>query len=170
MIINETFNTSEIVSLLGLTIDDKKLIEGLEKNGIKVDEIKHEPKPDYFFFKEINEGFSLGFSDAAMYLLEKENDPVGNGPFFFTSLFLYSDGKEGYSQFKSEIPFDLHFSDTRNDIIKKLGDVSWQRKRNDNTVVADRWDNSENRLHITYYKESELPSVILIFVPNEDEI
>ncbi len=163
--------TDELLALLGRAVSDKELTGCFSKNSINVSkEIKLESGDYSTYLERKNDGYSLVFTDEGMFL-NKPKQPFGEGPLYFSGVFFYAEGKNEYSQYKEDIPYKVEFSDTREELLKKLGEPSWQRKRNDGVIAADRWDNldaSRKRIHITYYKDKPFPSVISIGIPDKE--
>lgn len=112
------------------------------------------------YIERPSEGYSLVFTDEAIFL-GKENQAIGNGELYLSGVFLYAKDKDGYSQFNQALPMSLSFSAKKADLHEKLGMPSWDRKRIDGSVAAERWDEvADYRIHITYSKISEEPVLI----------
>ncbi|GLR13039.1 hypothetical protein GCM10007907_18290 [Chitinimonas prasina] len=80
---------------------------------------------------------------------------------YLSGVFLYAEGKDGYSQFKGNLPMGLSFSIDIKDIGKKLGSPSWVRKREDGSIAAERWDNAADyRIHFSYSKSTSRPVLV----------
>lgn len=108
------------------------------------------------------EGYSLSFTDEAMFL-NRDNQPIGKGPLYFTGVFFYSDGKDGYVGYKGKLPGDLHFSDSITDVSNKLGSSSFQRTRDDGSIVGQRWDYPDCSLSVTYSKSDHKVTLVSFF-------
>jgi hypothetical protein len=68
--------------------------------------------------------------------------------------FFYSEGHEGYKQFTGKLPRGLSFSDSRDQIIQKLGQPNWKREKQGRTI-SEGWDNDNRSLHVTYFKDRD---------------
>jgi len=160
--------TDELLSLLGRSVKDYELIPFCAANNLDINKVELEPEFYRGYLEKKEEGFSLVFTDEREFL-NKAGQVLGKGDLYFSGVFFYSDGKEDFSEYGSKLPQNIRFSDTRENLLAKLGEPSWQRKsRKNNVVIADRWDSSENYIHITYDKESKLPSVIGVHIPDKE--
>lgn len=160
----------ELLKFLGKPITDKELIEYFSKNDIDIfTEVKLEAGEYSTYLERKNDGYSLVFTDEGMFL-NKPEQTFGEGKIYFSGVFLYAEGKNGYSQSQGYIPYTINFLDSRDDILKKMGAPSWTRKKKDGTIAADRWDNLDafgKRIHITYSKATPSPVVISIGIPDK---
>lgn len=160
-------NIEGLLSILGQPISNNNVIREFESIGVNALHNVHLGSDSYrAYLEKQNDGISFVFTDEAQYL-NKENQAIGKGPLYFTGVFLYAEGKDGYSQFNGVIPKGIVFSDTREKLVEKLGPPSWGRKRADESIAAERWDFQEYRIHITYSKEHGLPIVISISKPDQ---
>lgn len=158
----------ELLSFLGRSIKDQKLIPFCVQNNLDISKVELEPEFYRGYLEKKLEGFSLVFTDEREFL-NKPEQALKKGALYFSGVFFYAADKEGFSEYESKLPQNVKFSDTREDLFVKLGESSWQRKsRKDNSVIADRWDGSEKYIHITYDKESKLPSVIGVHIPDKE--
>src|SRR5690606_14543460 len=113
------FLVSKLIFLTGLSLEDDDFDAYVEKREL---------------------GLCLLFTDEAKFL-GLANQPIGQGKLYFSTVFFYSEGKDNYNQYKSDLPFGLSFNDTRQDVLMKLGQQSWQRLAKDGKrVISDRWD------------------------------
>ncbi len=159
--------TNELLSLLGRSVKDHELIVLGTKNNL--DFSKVEVEADFYrgYLENKQEGFSMVFTDEHEFLNNSEQDR-NKGNLYFSGVFFYSDGKDGFSKYRDRLPKNINFFDSREDLFMKLGESSWQRKsRKDNSVIADRWDGSERYIHITYDKKNKLPSIIGVHIPDK---
>lgn len=168
MIMNET---RHLLNLFGSPASDQTLLSYMADNKIFInDELLLENGRYRAYIERPDEGFSLVFTDEA-YFLGKDNQPVGVGELFYSGIFFHSEGKDNYKEYKSNLPFHLSFSDTRINVLDKLGEQSWQRLAKDGTrVISDRWDHLQNtsyRLHITYDKNTEKISIVSASIPDK---
>lgn len=143
-----------------------KMLEGM---GINVEQELRLQEGEYReYIGRPMEGYSLVFTDEAMHL-GKSKQALGTGPLYFSGVFLYAQGKDGYSQFCGKIPLGIDFSMDHDALVALLGPPSWQRKRDDETVAADRWDDKPAfRIHVTYSKKGGKPVLISLQRPDAE--
>ena len=148
------------LSLLGLSSSDNQLIDFLDQNNISIKQELGLPTGDYRAYIERPEkGYCLVFTDEAMFL-NLGNQALGEGELYLTGIFLYAEAKDNYSQFPGPIPFDITFDLEREKILEILGKPSWERRGENENVIAQRWDELDNyRLHIIY---SEITNRLLL--------
>ena len=67
------------------------------------------------------------------------------------AIFLFGESNEGYRQYQENLPFDLKFTNTRKDVIEKLGkqDKSFGGSSKYNIKCIDFWNKSKE-LSVTY--------------------
>lgn len=154
---------NDLISFLGKTSKDELLIQYFSSINIDISDKLSLPDGEYRTYIDKPElGISLAFTDEAMFL-DKDNQPIGFGLLYFSDIFLYSEGKDGYSQFKGILPADISFNSVYDELFSSFGAPSWSRKRVDGSLAAVRWDSLDKfRLHITFSKETKLPTVINI--------
>ncbi|XAW88180.1 hypothetical protein ABDK09_01990 [Vibrio sp. CDRSL-10 TSBA] len=154
---------NELMSFLGKTSKDEPLIRYFSSISVDISDKLSLPDGEYRVYIDKPElGISIAFTDEAIYL-DKENQPIGMGLLYFSDIFLYSEGKDGHSQFKGILPVDISFNSDYNDISSSLGSPSWSRNRSDGSLAAARWDSLDKfRLHITFSKDTKMPTVINI--------
>lgn len=117
------------------------------------------------YLEKPKEGFCLVFTDEAVFL-GKKMQPLGTELLYFSGIFLYSEGKDGYSQYQGEIPFKIEFSKSHDELASLLGPPNWQRLRDNGTIAADHWyEKADFRIHITYSAEN---SAVLISLQKPD--
>jgi hypothetical protein len=135
--------------LLGSSIRAPACRSALGRLGIDCNSIEM-PDDDFRTYVEhTSEGISLVFTDEAPFL-GKGDMPIGTGEIFFSGIFLYSEGKEGYSEYAAPLPFGLRFEETSDAARAKLGLPEWHRQV-DGRLIADRWTVDDGaRLHLTY--------------------
>lgn len=150
-----------LLECLGEPISSRRLASVLQGKGIDLSNGLILPKGEYrAYIERPTEGYSLVFTDEAVFL-GIANQPIGKGALYLSGVFLYAEGKDSYSQFVGELPMGLSFSTSQENIGKKLGSSSWDRKRSDGSVAAERWDNvADYRIHITYSKSTSKPVLI----------
>lgn len=164
-------DSKEILGFLGLEKTNPKLVEYMKKKEINLDSELFFGNDEYRSYIERPElGFCLIFTDEA-YFLGNGDIPIGSGDLFYSGIFFYSEGKDDYRQYKSTLPFGLSFDDTRENVVNKLGEQSWQRlARDGNRVISDRWDSLPDipyRLHVTYDKETGKISIVSATIPDQ---
>ncbi|HEY9199450.1 MAG TPA: hypothetical protein VIR60_08790 [Gammaproteobacteria bacterium] len=158
-------NFEGLAALMGLCIGEPALRVGLLREQVDISKCPPLPEGEYRTYLEMpDQGVSLVFTDEAMFL-GKGQQAIGSGPLFFSGLFLYSQGKDGYDQFRGQLPEGLEFADSRATVLAKLGEPSWQRKKSDGSVAAERWERSGKRLHITYTNDARI-EIISVQVPD----
>lgn len=155
-----------VLELLGMPIINKELLNSFSNFGINLLHELNLPDGEYrAYIERHNKGISFIFTDESMYLNFDEQS-IGEGTLYFSGIFLYADGEDGYREFKGNMPMVLSFIKTRDEIVKYIGESSWKRKRQDGSIAADRWDNIEQlkfKIHITYSKTTNCPAVILLY-------
>jgi len=110
-------------------------------------------------------GVSFIFTDEAFFLGQAER-AIGQGTLYFTGIFFYSDGYDGYSGYANQLPFGLRFSDAPSDAEEKLGPAEWERRDTNGALRARRWVLPDGRrLHLTFEDESAI-SIICFSVPD----
>jgi len=164
-------DTKLLLEFFGCSASNKELEQYMSELSISLaDELSLSDGQYRAYIERPKDGYCLIFTDEA-YFLGKPNHQIGAGELFYAGIFFHSEGKDGYSQYQGSLPFGLLFSDTRADVINKLGEQSWQRlARDDDRVISDRWDALESvsfRLHVTYDKDSGKISVVSASVPDE---
>jgi len=169
--------TDELLSYLGLPGSNQELIEYMGALKVDLANEMYLEKDEYgnydgyrVYIERPRDGYCLVFSDEAEFL-GKRDQPIGAGELYFSTVFFYSEGKDDYSEYESDLPFGLMFQDTRDNVIRKLGVPSWQRLAQDGErVISDRWDELPDvpyRLHVTYYKDTGKISIISATIPDK---
>ncbi|MDV2079160.1 hypothetical protein [Marinobacter xestospongiae] len=160
-------DTDGLKRFLGRPVTDNEMESYLFAQGIDVSKELILKSGDYTaHIERPKKGFSLVFTDEAMFF-NKENQPIGKGPLYLEGMFLYAEGKGGYSQYKGELPGGIKFRDHRSDVLTKLGEPNWQRKRRvDDSIVAEKWGLSGLIVHVTYSRDSHCPVVVYLGVPS----
>ena len=160
-----------IIPHLGESISAPALAGVLTNYGIDVKQEVNLPDGEYRDYVERPaEGFSLVFTDEAIFFGRGEQQ-IGAGPMYFSGIFLYMEGKDGYSQYQGPIPFGLDFTQGHDELVALLGTPSWQRLRDDGTIAADRWDEkAEFRIHVTYSLKNGKPLLISLQRPDSKQL
>ncbi|MBC3909708.1 hypothetical protein [Undibacterium umbellatum] len=144
-------NLNLFISHLGKDVSTSSLALQFSSIGIDLTNELVLPEGEFdCYIERPIDGICFVFTDDAMFL-GKKTQALGSGPLYFSGIFLYAEGRDSYSQFRSDIPFGLSFTMKHEDMISKLGVPTWQRFREDGTLAADRWDNkAEVQIHISY--------------------
>lgn len=153
--------TLEALKYLGYSIKDNELVSFMLSHEIDIYSESRLASGSYrTYIKRERSGFCLMFTDEAMFKsLQGKN--IGVGPLFFTGIFFYAEGKDGYSEYKESLPDNIKFSDSRSELQNKLCISMWERERDDGSIIAERWDFAAYSIHATYAKKMETPTVIL---------
>ena len=88
-----------------------------------------------------------------------------------TSIFIYSEGKDGYTQYSGEIPNDVKFNLSQKDIKKKLGEPrrsggNYEDKLFGYTAPWDSYYFDNYTMHVTYKKDTNSIDMITIMTPD----
>ena len=164
-------DTTPLLSFMGLSSTDKNLVDSMSQNQIYLEQELSLGIDEYrAYIEKPEDGFALIFTDES-YFLGKGDSVIGEGDLFYSGIFFHSEGKDDYSEYKAVLPFELSFSDTRVDVLNKLGEQSWQRLAKDGIrVISDRWDSLPDvpyRLHVTYDKDTGKISIISASIPDK---
>ncbi|ASK56567.1 hypothetical protein CEQ48_18140 [Vibrio tarriae] len=164
-------DTLFLLSLMEKASGDSKLKSGFDILNLSLPKDLALNDDEYRAYVEYPEfGLCIIFTDES-YFAGKASLPIGSGKLFYSGLFFHSEGKDGYSEYKGKLPFGLLFTDTRQDVVNKLGQQSWQRlARDKQRVISDRWDDLPDvpyRLHITYNKDTGRISIISVNIPDK---
>lgn len=163
-------DTKELLSFLGCPSSDKGLVDYLNAKQIFLTGLSLEEDDFDAYVENQKLGFCLVFTDEAKFL-GLANQPIGQGKLYFSTVFFYSEGKDNYTEYKSDLPFGFSFNDTRQDVLAKLGAPSWQRLAKDGVrVISDRWDNLPDvpyRLHVTYDSQTGKISILSASIPDK---
>lgn len=145
---------AEVISFLsGFSIDVKRALEvedGFDGDGIYKDD-------GDLYLENLSEGFCFLLKTENSLFESKKNLPLSEGDYYFTTIFLYADEKDGYSEYKGDLPYGFRFSDTNDVISKKIG------------VSADfvnehieRWDNLNGiRLSLSAMVDNK-PKIVIV--------
>jgi hypothetical protein len=137
-----------------------KALNTAERPSIQVDEDEEAKHYDWVLVRR--QGIEIGFVDQvyfnggiSQFYGEDEN-------LICTQLTYFAAGaRESVAQWPHQLPHDLSFSDTREDVRKKLNAYEKTRK----SYITDRWDINRYRLVVSYCKGSELVETIHIKMP-----
>lgn len=144
-------NALPLSQILGRSIADSEANNYFSALGINLATALSLPEGEYRTYIECrNEGICFVFTDEAMFL-GQASTPVGSGPLYLSGMIFYSEEHEGYSQFKSQLPHDVSFSDSPAQLEDKLDKHEWERKGEAGRLFARRWSFPDGkRLHITF--------------------
>jgi hypothetical protein len=145
---------SDFITLLGLRLDDivtSTLVRSLGEQP-KV-ELIH----DTFYMEMRNSGLSF----------------IAPLDGIVTTIMFYSDGYEGYKGFTGALPDGVSFSDSRNEVSRKLGEPS---NSGGNDLIPylgkasawDRYDRDAYALHFTYANGER--SILLVTLMRPDAV
>ncbi|MEJ2046127.1 MAG: hypothetical protein P8X74_19220 [Reinekea sp.] len=160
-------NASDLCKYLGEKVSLPEFKDFLSQNSVELPTELDLPEGEYnAYIERPDEGYSMVFTDEAVFLGNLSSG-LADGELFFSGVFLYSEGKDGYKQFEGIMPQGLNFNSLSKDFISSFGKADWVRKRTDGSVAAERWDNvTDYRIHITYDKTTGCPSVISLNKPD----
>ena len=151
-------NISLLKRILGRNVRDIEIINAFGQYGINLKKELQLSEGDYRTYLESQlNGICYVFTDEAVFL-NNEEQIIGQGALYFSSVFLYAEGKDGYSEYPYDLPFGLDFTDSLNSIYTKLGPPHWDRK-DGQVVVSERWDIDGFRVHL-FYSENQTPCII----------
>ncbi|MFO0969744.1 MAG: hypothetical protein U0793_29655 [Gemmataceae bacterium] len=118
-------------------------------------------KGDYrAYLPEPTKGFSVIFTNQP-HLGNPKYKQGKKGVLILTGCHFYSEGYQKYKQFAGPLPCGLEFKHTRKDVLKKMGESSWQSVEND-LVESERWENGDRQLNVEYV-EKETGIAIVYF-------
>ncbi|MFS2002164.1 hypothetical protein ACEN9F_00930 [Duganella sp. CT11-25] len=66
-------------------------------------------------------------------------------------------------RYKGALPEGLLMTDARDDILGKAGSPSFQRLRDDQTALGERWDRVAYSFSVTYRRGDLMPTVVSLF-------
>lgn len=155
---------------------DNKLRNFVKKNGFDVDKILsvEDGYEDDIIYKDGGdlyienkvEGFCFLFITENKFFCKKMHLPMLEGDWYFNTIFLYSEGFDGYNQYK-ELPYGLSFNMDRLEIHAVLKeDPVFNRLDEEGNIIAEKWNFDYYSIHITYIKDSSLPLIISISTYN----
>jgi hypothetical protein len=75
------------------------------------------------YIENIDEGFCFLFKTENHLIKSKQSLPITEGDWYFTKIFLYSEGKDDYREFLGVMPYGILWIDTVQEIINKVGRV-----------------------------------------------
>jgi hypothetical protein len=149
-----------LISLLGKSVNNADI-----KNFM----LKLNEKPEINNFEMIDGTIYYSFKKSGISFLFKKDK--------LDTIFLYSEGHEGFKQYKGTIPAGVNFSDNRATANKKLGLPSQSggggkvpeilKSTIDKIPIWDKWRFPRYALHIEYYDDGEIAMITLSQNTNE---
>lgn len=145
--------TNSLMPVIGFAINNQQVQNFIKSQGISEQLVVEEGENDAYIGRD-DKGFSLLFQEANFIDNSRYNKNTDN-LLTLAHCFFYSKNyalkNDGYGEFIEDLPFNLLFSDSRDNIIKKLGASKWTRTRS-NKVKGERWefDDLDRQLNITY--------------------
>lgn len=152
----------EIYSVIGLGNENPKLLTLLDKLG------NHNLDRDethLSFIKFKSSGIEFAFKEKAS-LKYKADD--NNGDYILETVFFYSEGVEGYSEYKGDLPMSITFKDDQSIIRTKLGEPIKSGGGHKNPILGGtfpKWDKYPLKGQLTFnvqYSENEQIDIILL--------
>lgn len=142
----------------GLSIDVERALEveeGFDDDGIYKGDGE-------LYLEKKKEGFCFLLKTENVLFESKKKSPLINGDYYFTTIFLYADGKDGYSKYEGELPCGFLFSDTCDVISEKIGSSP-----DFVNEYIRRWDNLDGiRISLSSINDSR-PNIIVIGKGND---
>ena len=146
---------------------NKKLISYFEKEGFDIAKALsvEDGFDDGGIYKGDGELYLENTNSGFCFLLRTENSlykknhhlPIVEGDWVFTTIFLYSEGKDEYKQFQGVLPYDISFGETEDTMKKKIG-VEPDLVNN----FIRKWDNLNGiELSLSSIEENK-PKVIIV--------
>lgn len=105
----------------------------------------------------MTKGVSLIFEDEAY--LKDEDRPIGQGPLVLVGAFFYSEGHEGFTEFQGELPGNITFSDSGEDVLAKLGEPEW-KEESKGMVIREGRPLGEHALVVEYARATGMVSLV----------
>jgi hypothetical protein len=160
-----TVQAVELIALLGKSTEDSEVMKILESLNLKKQpQAKYDnPRADVEVKKQ---GWGMAFRDED-YLLHRDIEHYGEGKMILTTLFFYPEGnKDGFKGFKGELMKGVRLSDTRSEILHKLGNP--HAKYESNGILRNEiWNFDEYRLAIIYTPEGKVKDAQVISLKYE---
>jgi hypothetical protein len=102
-----------LVELLGLRLVDKKVTNTLQR--------LQGPCVEDDFLGAIYKSFKAEGVSFLAKETPKRRGALKRGGRPVSSIFFYTDGRDGYSGFRGELPYSIHFGDSSESVLAKLG-------------------------------------------------
>jgi hypothetical protein len=151
---------SSLFPMLGHCISSLSVRAAFQVLGINLVSEISLPEDEYrTYIERRTDGTSFVFTDEAMFL-GLSSQSIGSGPLFFSNIFFYAWGTDGYTEYPYSLPYGIFFSDKQSDLKSKLGVPEWDRTRDDGSIIAERWTMANKfKLHVTYSKTGTIKIV-----------
>lgn len=139
--------SNKILPFLGRSNKDKSFInflcdEKIINNGIinlpLYDEDGEPLDEDSLYIEKKDDGICLILKDESSFL-KKMDQPILGEKLFFSAIFFYNDGVEGYNKFDKILPLNLSFDMSRNEILILLGDPIESKYNKEEILISDKW-------------------------------
>ena len=153
-------SATELIDLLGKSTEDTEIQKVLKDLDVKKQpRAKYDdPRADVEIKKQ---GWAMVFRDED-YLLKRNIQHYGEGKMILTTLFFYPEkNTDGYKGFKYELLNGVRLSDSRKEIVQKLGNPQ-AKFESDGVLRNERWHYGEYRLVVNYTPQGEVKHVTAI--------
>jgi hypothetical protein len=151
---------AELIDLLGKSTEDPEVMKLLESLKLKKQpRAKYdEPRADVEVKKQ---GWGMAFEDED-YLLRTGVKHYGEGKMILTALFFFPESnKSGYKGFQGELVNGVRLSDSRSEILRKLGEPH-AKYESEGVRRNERWHYGEYRLVVNYTPQGEVKHMTAI--------
>jgi len=138
--------------LLGTPTSDPATIDGFAAHGI---DLPREMVPFSGSFRAYVERKSEGVAFSF------RNDLRDDRAYVLDGVFSYSEGKDGYTEYRGALPSGISFSNSRDDILRLMGPPKWHRNRADGSLISEKWNVGPYFMHVTWSSKTSRPTVIL---------
>jgi hypothetical protein len=155
----------DLIALLGKSTEDPEIQKLLTDLKIKkLPRAKYDDPCAYVTLKK--QGWGMAFEDED-YLLKNDIEHYGEGKMILTALFFYpEENAGGYAPFRGDFISGVRLSDTRDEILRKLGKPHAKYEK-DGVLGNERWNFGEYRLVMTYTPEGKVKSTQVISLKYE---
>ena len=92
-----------------------------------------------FYLSKYNLGIGFIFTDESFYLNQSDK-PITGEKIYLTIIFFYNEGVEGFSQYKSVLPFGIDFLMDQNQLEKILGEPLFTKSDENSIVRSQKWE------------------------------
>ena len=155
--LNQDKKLQQFVELNGFDFQMALVIE----DGYRSDTI--DKNDGALYLASESEGFDFLFITENTFFCNKLHLPMIEGEWYLSTIFLYSEGTNGYSQYKGDLPYGVSFDMTQLEIHTILEeDIVFSRSNKEGTIVAEEWDYDYFSIYITYNPSTLTPKVVQI--------